>query len=239
MLKLKNKQRTASRWFILVGIFFGIAVLLTFLNHNFLTGEWAVTFIGFFLMLASWITAIIFTTRAKKLDSLVGGDKLLAQWVLCDEQKLNYSIYMRTKSLAKNKILMWIIFMLFVVILIPFLFFLEGEEIWGFLLILGTVLLTIFLFSRIMPYYYYSRNVKGDGHVLIGSKYAYVNGYFHNWDFPLSGLKNLKIISQPFKGISLTYYYTDRTWRNEHTLNIPVEKETDIEALIICIRQGN
>lgn len=134
---------------------------------------------------------------------------------------------------------MWIIFMLFVVILIPFLFFLEGEEIWGFLLILGTVLLTIFLFSRIMPYYYYSRNVKGDGHVLIGSKYAYVNGYFHNWDFPLSGLKNLKVISQPFKGISLTYYYTDRTWRNEHTLNIPVEKETDIEALIICIRQGN
>ena len=239
MLKLKNKQRSAARWFLLVGLFFGIAVSLTFFNHNFLSGNWAVTLIGFFLMTASWATAFIFAKRAKKLESLVNGDTLIAQWKLCDEQKLNYSIYMRTTSLAKNKILMWIISMLFVVILIPFLFFLEGEEIWGFLLILVAVLLTIFLFSRFMPYYYYSRNLKGDGQVLIGSKYAYVNGYFHNWDFPLSGLKKLKAISQPFEGISLTYYYTDRTWRNEHTLNIPVEKGADAKSLIEQIKQGN
>ena len=239
MLKVKNKQRSTARWFLLVGVFFGIAVSLTFFNHNFLTGKWAVTLIGFFLMLASWIIAFIFTKRAKKLDLLVDGDNLLAQWVLCDEQKRNYSIYMRTHTLAKNTVLMWIVSMAFVVILIPFLFFLEKEEVWGFLMIMGAVFLLVLIFSRIMPYYYYSRNIKGDGKILIGSKYAYVNGYFHNWDFPLSGMKNLKIITQPFDGISLTYYYTDRTWRNEHTLSIPVEKDIDIKSLITRIQQGN
>ena len=239
MLIVKNKQRSAFRWFLLFGFIFGLVASLTFSDHNLLAGKWAVTFIGFFLMSASWVTAFIFVKRSKKLIRLVNGDTLLAHWVLCDEQKLNHAIYIRSYSLTKNTTLMWIVSMMFVVILISFLFFLKKEEVWGFLLIMSVVYFVVWLFSRIMPYYYYFRNIKGDGKVLISSKYAYVNGYFHNWDFPISGFKNLKVITRPFEGISLTYYYIDRTLRNEHTLNIPVEKGADGKLLIAQIQQNS
>lgn len=239
MLKLKNKHHSAVRWFLVAGLIFGIATYLPFREGNFLSGAWAAALLGFFLMISSWITAWIVGKRAKKMDRLLNGQDLIAQWTFSPEQQRAYANYMKSNALAKNNGLMGIIAILFVVITIPFLFFLENDEMGGFLGIMGSILLFVFIFSRIMPYYYYSRNIKGDGQVLIGPKYAYVNGYFHNWDFPMSGLKKLKAISKPFEGISLTYYYTDRTWRNEHTLNIPVEKGADCKSLIARIEEGN
>ncbi len=239
MLKLKNKQRSAARWFWFAGVIFGMITLLTFSEGNPVSGVWAVTLVGFFLMISSWITGVILGKRAKKMDRLLSGETLIAQWELTDEQRKSYSSHMRTKALAKSNALMWVISILFVIITIPFLFFLEKDEGWGFVMLMGLILFIVFVFSRFMPYYYYSRNIMGDRQVMIGSKYAYVNGYFHNWDFPLSGLKKLKPISEPFEGISLTYYYTDRTWRNEHTLNIPVAKDMDCKSLISRIEAGN
>lgn len=239
MKKVKNKQRIAARWFWFAGLIFGIAAYLPFRQGNFLSGVWAVVLLGFFLMISSWITAWIVGKRAKKMDRLLNGQHLIAQWTFSPEQQRAYANYMKSNAMAKNNGLMGIIAILFVVITIPFLFFLEKDEMGGFLGIMGSILLFVFIFSRIMPYYYYSRNIKGDGQVLIGPKYAYVNGYFHNWDFPLSGLKRIKVIADPFEGISLTYYYTDRTWRNEHTLNIPVEKGADCKSLIARIEEGN
>ena len=239
MENIKNKQRSAARWFLFAGIVFGIAAYLSFREENFLSGVWAVVLLGFFLMISSCITAWIVGKRAKKMDRLLNGQHLIAQWTFSPEQQRAYANYMKSNALAKNNGLMGIIAILFVVITIPFLFFLEKDEMGGFLGIMGSILLFVFIFSRITPYYYYSRNIRGDGQVLIGPKYAYVNGYFHNWDFPMSGLKKLKVISQPFEGISLTYYYTDRTWRNEHTLNIPVDKDVDSKSLIARIKEGN
>jgi hypothetical protein len=235
MENMKNRHHSAARWFLVAGLIFGVAAYLPFREGNFLSGVWAVVLLGFFLMISSWITAWIVGKRAKKMDRLLNGQDLIAQWTFSPEQQQDYANYMKSNALAKNNGLMGIIAILFVVISIPFLFFLEKDEMGGFLGIMGSILLIVFIFSRIMPYYYYSRNIKGDGQVLIGPKYAYVNGYFHNWDFPMSGLKKLKVISKPFEGISLTYYYTDRTWRNEHTLNIPTSPDADIHLLMTRI----
>jgi hypothetical protein len=90
---------------------------------------------------------------------------------------------------------MWMIVILFGLISLPFIFFLEGGEMLYFLLIMGSLILIVFGTSRFFPWYYRRHNLKGDRQVLIGSKYAYVNGYFHNWDFPLSGLLISTLIS--------------------------------------------
>jgi hypothetical protein len=81
--------------------------------------------------------------------------------------------------------------------------------------------------------------MKGDGNILIGAKYAYINGYFHNWDFPLSGLSMVKAINEPFYGIYLSYYYTDRTLRHSEEIYIPSNKEVDLEKLIIKLNKLN
>ena len=74
--------------------------------------------------------------------------------------------------------------------------------------------------------------MKGDGNVLIGKKFAYINGFFHNWDFPLSGIKKVKIVEKPFYGLFIQYYYTDRTLINTEELTIPAPKDIDLQMVL-------
>ncbi|RUA12376.1 MAG: hypothetical protein DSY82_01445, partial [Flavobacteriia bacterium] len=107
-----------------------------------------------------------------------------------------------------------------------------------FLILLGLIaFLAAFAFG--MPFYYRFKNLRGDGKILLGAKYAYINGYFHNWDFPLSGLSKVKPIKDPFYGINLIYYYTDRTLKNSEELFIPANEDIDIKALVEQLKKAN
>ena len=99
-------------------------------------------------------------------------------------------------------------------------------------LVMIILIALIALFAFGMPKYYRAKNAKGDGNVLIGKKYAYINGYFHNWDFPLSGIKKAHLIQQPFYGIHIKYYYTDRTFTNTEELNIPAPQNVDLQDIV-------
>ena len=99
------------------------------------------------------------------------------------------------------------------------------------------VFLSFFAFG--MPRYYKYQNSKNDGNILIGAKFAYINGYFHNWDFVLSGLSKVKIIDEPFYGIGLVYYYTDRTFRHSEALYIPANEGENLEGLVAVLKEKN
>ncbi|MFZ2339764.1 MAG: hypothetical protein WAW07_08605 [Bacteroidales bacterium] len=236
---VRNRERLAARFFVAFGIISLLAAAASLSENNFLSGIWPISFLGIFAGAASLVTIIILNKRAKKMDRLLTGEKLLARWELTDEERQAYSENLKNTSRSKNKVIMIVVTIFFVVITIPFLFFLEKDEAGGFLLIMGSIWLLVLLFSWLMPYYYNFRNLKGDRQILIGSQYAYINGYFHNWDFPLSGIRSLKQIKEPFRGIVLKYYYTDRTWTNEHSLYIPVPDSINIEELMALIRKEN
>ncbi|MDY0099921.1 MAG: hypothetical protein RBR81_12020 [Bacteroidales bacterium] len=236
---VKNRERSAARFFAAFGIISLLAAAAALSENNFLSGIWPIVFLGFFAGAASLVTIIILNKRAKKMDRLLTGEKLLAGWEMTDDERQAFSDNLKVTSHSKNKVIMVVVTIFFVAITIPFLFFLERDEVGGFLLIMGTIYLIVLAFSRLMPYYYHYRNLRGDKKVLIGSKYAYINGYFHNWDFPLSGVRSLKNIKEPFRGIMLKYFYTDRTWTNEHALYIPVPDSINIEELIGSIRKEN
>lgn len=173
------------------------------------------------------------------MDSLKTGEKLLVHLQITDEMKKQFATTLRDESLAKNKAVMWVVSVLFVVITIPFLFFLETDEIGGFVLIMGSVLFIVFVASRFFPGYYYRKNLNGDKQILIGEKYAYFNGYFHNWDYPLSGLSKVKAIKKPFHGIHLSYYYTDLTWRHVHEIKFPLPENFDPKPIVERLRSTN
>ena len=236
---VKNRERSAARFFSGFGIISLLLAGASFSENNFLSGIWPVGFLGIFAGAASLVTVFILNKRAKKMDRLLSGEKLIAGWIMTDDERKAFSDNLKVTSRGKNKIIMTLVTIFFVVITIPFLFFLERDEAGGFLLIMGSIWLIVLLFSRFMPEYYHFRNLGGDGQILIGSQYAYINGYFHNWDFPLSGIRSLKQIKEPFRGIMLKYYYTDRTWTNEHALYIPVPDSINIEELISSIRKEN
>lgn len=236
---IKNKQRTTARTFSLLTILAVVIMVLPFLEGNPFTGIWALGFLGIFLSLFFFVVALLFGRRAKKMDRLQTGEKLLVHLEMTGEMIKQYATTLRDESRAKNKAVMWVVGALFVLITTPFLFFLEGDEIGGFVLIMGSVLFFVFVASKFFPGYYYRKNLKGDGQILIGEKYAYFNGYFHNWDYPLSGLSKVKAIKEPFHGIYLAYYYTDLTWRHSHEIKFPLPESFDPKPIVERLRSSN
>ncbi|MBN2279003.1 MAG: DUF2208 family protein [Candidatus Marinimicrobia bacterium] len=237
--KIKNKQQSIARTFIILSVAGTLITVLPFIDGLFLSGRWALVMVGLFFTLSCFIVARMFTSRALKLEKLKSGEKLLAHLELDDRRLQQYAESLRQSAKEKNKTLMWTKGIMFVVISIPFLFFMEADEMAGFLGIIASVVLILFLFSRLMPIYDYRKNLKGDKQILIGEKYAYFNGYFHNWDFPLSGLVKIKVIEKPFKGLDVVYYYTTRTLRNTHEIQFPIPDNFDPDPLISQMKKAN
>lgn len=238
-MEIKNKQKSVALVFGGLTVVFILLTLLPFFRMNLFSGKWAFAFMGIFFSISSFIIAMIFKNRAKKMKKLLSGEKLIVQLKLNNKMLQQYAETLRKESTAKNKAVMWVIGVLFAVVAIPFLFFLEKDEIGGFLLIIASILFLVFSASRFFPFYYYLKNRNGDGQILIGEKFVYINGYFHNWDFPMSGLSKAKAIKKPFRGIYLAYYYTDRTWKHVHEIKFPIPEDFNPEPVLSQLCSAN
>lgn len=230
-LNIKNKQNIIANRSLLFGFVFLFFIYLTFSKGNPLSGIWALGLLGIFGLISSVVVFFIFKSRANKMKSLISGEKVIASWQMNNELKNQYINYLYEHEYAKNKGIFFITSILIVVIFGVFILFIdEGKGAMAMVMLALIGLIGLFAFA--MPKYYKSKNASADGKVLIGEKFAYINGFFHNWDFPLSGIKKSKIINEPFYGLYIQYYYTDRTFTNTEDLYIPATMDVNLEEVL-------
>lgn len=228
-IEIQNNQISITKkaWY-LAGFFF-LIIFLAF--SEIIDIHPAIIMISIFLFIMSLIIGFMFRSREKKLQKLIDGNSLIASWKLSDEQKNSYVENLFKEALGKNLVVLFSISSIAIIVFGLFILFIDEGKLFMLIVLLGLIiLLSIFAFS--MPYYYRYKNNKGDGVVLLGKKYAYINGYFHNWDFPLSGIEKVRIIDEPFYGLSLVYYYTDRTLQHRQELNIPANIDINLSEIV-------
>ena len=228
---IKNRQLRTAKIAGLISLVAFIAMFLPFHSWNKLHGNYAVTFLSLFVCLSAAVVAYMFRSRSRKLDKLISGESQIAGWVLDETEKKMYADHLFAGKKTKNSALFITTSLLLALVFGVFIIFMSEGRLFMFLFLLGIVAL-IAGFAFGMPYYYRYKNLKGDGNILIGRKYAYVNGFFHNWDFPLSGLDKVEIMNEPFRGLRLRYYYYTRTLRNEEVIEIPASQNTDMKTII-------
>jgi uncharacterized membrane protein HdeD (DUF308 family) len=232
IVNLENKQIKISNGAWLVAVFFFIVMIFPFYEGNPMTKIWAVTFLSFFFGISSIIVAIMYRMRSNKFKKLLSGEKTLAQWTLTVFEKQKYVAYMFENRKKKNKFNFMLISIFMVVIFGFFIIMMDDDERMVMVYILIGYLSLFGIFAYFMPYYFRNKNLKGDGNVLIGKEFAYINGFFHNWDFLLSGIEQLEVIHEPFYGLHLVYYYTTRSLRNTEEIDIPAPLDYDLKPLI-------
>jgi len=236
--KVKNRQATAARNSLIVAAISGILVIIPFYEGNPLSDLWGISFIALCSLLTSLIVALMYRNRSKKMKSLLNQTKLLIAWDMDQKMKDIYVSEFSREIYSRSKMLLWVISGFFAFFITIFLFIVKDD--WPlFLGIMGSAYLVILIAGLTAPPYYTSRNRRGDGHVLIGAKYIYINGYFHNWDFPLSGLSSIEPISKPFRGIELIYFFTVRRNVQTQEIRIPTPDFIDSEKLIAQIQAEN
>jgi hypothetical protein len=236
--KIENRQAKAARNSLIVAAFSAVLMVIPYYEGNPISDLWGISFIALCSLLTSLIVALMYRNRSKKMKSLLNQSKLLIAWDMDREMKDIYIAEFRREIYSRSKMLLWVISGFFAFFIIIFLFIVKDD--WPvFLGIMGSAYLVILIAGLSAPPYYTSRNRRGDGHVLIGAKYIYINGYFHNWDFPLSGLSSIEPISKPFRGIELIYYFTVRRNVQTQEIRIPIPDFVDSEKLIAQIQLEN
>lgn len=237
-IKLQNNQTGIVKRAWYSAVLFLLIIVLAFMDLEYLPIHPSIVMISIFFFIASLVIGLMFRSREKKLQSLITGENLLASWALNKEQKEQYVNYLFEHEKGKNFAILLVITVVAVVVFGLFILIIdEGKLAMFFVLIALLSILSFFAF--VMPSYYKYQNSKNDGIVLIGAKYAYINGYFHNWDFVLSGLSKVKVMKTPFYGINLVYYYTDRTLKNSEELFIPANKEDNLDELVNILKKKN
>ena len=237
-ISISNNQDPIMKRFLIAALFFGILAYLPFSGWEFFENAFALTMISLWLSLSSLVIAWMFRKRSKKLQKLISGENLLAEWRLTPKMKEKYIDYFFEQERGKNLAILIVISVIAAFVFGLFILFIDDGKLF-MLGVLVALILFLSLFAFGMPYYYRHSNRKGDGVILIGAKYAYVNGYFHNWDFPLSGLSRIKVIEKPFYGIRLVYHYTDRTLRHSEELVIPANEDMELESLVHSLKRLN
>jgi len=237
-ITIQNNQSSIAKKSWYAAGFFLLIIFIAFMDFDFLPIHPALAFISFFFLLCAIVIALMFRSRAKKMQKLITGENLLAEWTLSNEQKEAYINYLFENEKGKNQVILYSISAIsFIVFGIFILMIDEGKLAMTGVWIGLIIFLSLFAFG--MPFYYRRQNRKSDGRILIGAKYIYLNGFFHNWDFILSGLSKVKVIKKPFYGINLVYYYTDRTFKHSEELFIPVNNDIDLEDLIKNLKEHN
>ena len=233
-----NSKLNASKIAKYVTGFFLLIVIIAFLDLDMLPIHPAIAFLSFFIVVSSIVISYMFKSREEKKQTLITGENLLAEWTLTSEQKESYANYLFENEKNNNKFILYSIAAIAIVVFGIFILVIDEGKLFMFLILIGLILF-LASFSYGMPFYYKKSNLKGDGKILIGAKYAYINGYFHNWDFPLSGLKKVQKIESPFYGLNFVYYYTDRTLSHNEELFIPVPEDIDLTKLITTLTEMN
>lgn len=237
-IQLKNSQMPVAKVSWIIAGIMGLLLLMAYLE--FTEFHPAILVLAFFFLMVALIVGFMFKGRAKKMQSLIDGDSLIASWTMDAMDKRKYINHLFIAKKTKNNILFFITAVLMVLIFGLFILFMKESDERLYMALTGlSILLILAIFAFGFPYFYRWSNQRKDGHVLIGAKYAYINGYFHNWDYPLSGLQKIKKISNPFEGILLSYYYTDRTLKHSETIEIPTSSQVDVDALIKSVEAGN
>ena len=235
-IELQNNQTGIVKKAWYAAGFFALVIIVAFIDFDVLPIHPAMAIISLFFLMLAIIIAVMFRSREKKLQSLITGENLLASWTLNDTEKEAYVKYLFKHEKGKNWAVLMVISVISIIIFGVFIVVIDEGKLAMFFVLIGLlVFVSIFAFG--MPFYYKYQNSKNDGNILIGAKFAYINGYFHNWDFPLSGIKKASIIDQPFYGLYIQYYYTDRTFTNTEELNIPAPKQLDLNIVLTALNK--
>ena len=115
-----------------------------------MSGGYAVSFISFFLMLTSFAVALLFYTRARAMDDILGGKDLLAHWVYPEDETRKSAEREYVSYMENNRALLYVVGGFLVIAMVLMIIF-GGEAGVGTAGLLFVVLIIVAIVSVVAP----------------------------------------------------------------------------------------
>jgi hypothetical protein len=229
-MKPPNPARiTSNVWWVITAVSILIIFLPGVIGLKGFDGGFAVSFVGFFLVIIGLIVAIIYMRRASTLDNIFKGTDLLAHWTYPQEQWLEYAQQEYKREKASKTTLFWVIAVISVLVGLGFFLF---DHKAGLAVLLGMLALIaiIALAAWFTTWYNYRQNLKYLGETYITPNAVYLNRQLHIWKSLGSWLESVEIKDTTNPYLEFKYMALTRTVVQEYNVNVPIPRGKEQEA---------
>lgn len=196
-----NREHTGVYigWLVTAG---GIALLIVpaLLGMDMMRGGYALGFIGILVLATGLLITWLWRARANVMARLLAGDNLLAHWTYPTAQARQHAAEVFAETREQNHGVFIVTSVLIVVIGIPVLIvplwhdLVEWPDPFAWMIVGGYLALipVLGLFAWGMPRLAYRRAWHAGADAYIARDGLFVNGALHNWQRPVSYLKQVR-----------------------------------------------
>jgi hypothetical protein len=225
--------RTVIAWAVITALaVFGIFAPSIFGMDGF-KGGYAISFLSFFMVIASIIVIVIYAGRARAVNRILKSDNLLAHWTYAPDEWNKYAEKEYVTEKNVKRVLFYVIagFALFFGVL----FFIIDRESGKWVLVMMLVLIGIIAFTAwFTSWYNYRQNKKYLGETYITSEAVYMNRQLHIWHGLGARLESVNLDKKrEHQILELTYSAPTRTGLQDYTVRVPVPKGKEKEAHMV------
>jgi hypothetical protein len=226
------KHRLHRKPFITAGVFLLSGIVLTALG--FIRGaegdmnNYALAAFGILFLIVSAVTFVMYGALEKKYQSLLRGEPLLRYTLKAEHHQAQMKKNIAELK-AKNKALITVMLFFCVLFAIVLPFFVEEELLMiGICLGIGAFL---FITERLITATRVWKLQRGGEEVVLGRGGAYLEGSFHAWDLPGSGISDLSYMPPAREGgtgeLTITYSAAAGPAPQTETLTLLIPELTD------------
>ena len=227
MSKVNPARTTSLVWWILTPIF----LFLTFFSFSSNIGDaaFALAFGSFIMFITAIIVAILYGSRARKLDSILAGEGLLAHWTYSpDEWQLYTEKEHQTEKWGK-KMLFFIISGFALVVGIVFLIVDRESGVWVLVVMLALIAIIGFV-AWFTSWYDHRQNLKHQGETYISKDGIYLNKQLHLWNQLSAYLGSVEYVEETPPLLVFSYFAPTRTGLEERDVRVPVPHGQETRA---------
>jgi hypothetical protein len=229
-LKPPNPARiTSNVWWGITAASIFVIFLPGIIGVDGFNGGFAVSFLGFFLVIMGVIIAVIYMRRASTLDNIFEGKNVLAHWTYPRDEWIEYAEKEYKRDRAGKKQLFIVIAV--IALVIGIIFFLADHKGGLWVLAMMVALIAILAFTAwFTAWYNHRENIKYLGEAYITPDAVYLNRQLHIWDGLGSWLASVKIKDDTSPYLEFKYMALTRTVVQEYDANVPIPKGKEQEA---------
>jgi hypothetical protein len=238
MNTIENPQRRMAKYWLMLAAFGVLMALFPFLiSMDMMNWGFAIVFFSFLPIVAGLVGAFFYFQRARTLDNMLKGEKVLAHWRYSADEWDRFASEEAEEEKSEKTGLFLVITAFALLFGFLFLLFAPDREAgrWVFVAMLGLIVIiaiTAFLSIRFSPFRSRGRPTEA----YVSDDGVFINGTLHTWNVPGTMLSKAEFQAGPPSLLEIEYSFVTRYGMDFATVRVPVPQGEEAAARQVAQR---
>jgi hypothetical protein len=227
MDRINPARNTSWVWWIITAVFF-VLMFFPFLVDGAVYSV-IISIFSLILFITGMITALIYGSRAAKINRFLRGEGILAHWKYSLEEWMQYTEKEASRDKRSKRTMFFVIAGMALVIGIIYSAVNPKSGVWVLVAMIGLIVILGFA-AWVTVRYNQRQNKKYQGEAYIARDGVFLNRQLHLWKQLGAYLNSVEYVDDNPPLLTFTYFALTGTVTQEYHANVPVPKGQEAKA---------